>query len=61
MNDYEEGLVLIDPRFTREALRQVALKVQDAIRQQKEGPLPAWIKAPPTRIANKESFYGRRK
>jgi hypothetical protein len=36
-----------DPRFTKEALRAIAAKVKDAIKEQKTGPLPSWIKLGP--------------
>lgn len=47
-----------DPRFTPEALRALAIRVQDAIRAEKEGPLPSWIKLGP-RPKPKEDYRVR--
>ena len=59
--DFSEDFDAPDP-FSPEALRQVALRVQDAIKRDKEGPLPSWIKAPKPRSpagAGKENPHVR--
>jgi hypothetical protein len=54
--DYNDDLDLDDP-FSPAKLREIAAKVQDAIKAQKTGPLPSWIKAP--KPQHKEESVGR--
>jgi hypothetical protein len=54
--DYNDDLDLDDP-FSPAKLREIAAKVQDALKAQKTGPLPSWIKAPKPK--HKEESVGR--
>ena len=54
--DYNDEIDLSESNeFTPERLREIAARVKEAIRLQKEGPLPAWIRAPKPRFKREET------
>jgi hypothetical protein len=60
--DYNDELDLKEANaFPPERLREIAARVREAIKQQKEGPLPSWIKAPKPRFKPMEENRVSRK